>query len=58
MLAVVLSESEVRQAVEAVRGIVAAVEAGEMTATPGVLDQLRGSLVALEALLGDQGADG
>ena len=49
-----MSEPEVRKSLDSLRRIVAAVEGGELDASPSVLDQLRGSVVALEALLGDQ----
>jgi len=54
----VLTPDEMEQAAATLRGIVGAIESGEMTASASILDQLRGSLVALETLLGDQDAGG
>ncbi|MCK9496812.1 MAG: hypothetical protein M0R75_15160 [Dehalococcoidia bacterium] len=53
-----LTPDEMEQAAATLRGIVGAIESGEMTAPSGVLDRLHGSILALEALLGDQDAGG
>lgn len=48
-----LSENDVRCVAGMLRSLLAGVEVGELCAPAAVVGQLRGSIVALEALAGD-----
>ena len=53
-----LDEEDIRRAADQLRALIVGVEAGELDAPATTVDQLRGSLLALEALLGDRDIEG